>query len=1361
MSILFNRYYVPVLWSLLGSALVTTVAQAQSVTAADPLTTVQQTDNRYQIDGGGLSADSTTLFHSFTQFGLLTGESALFSNPAAVETVVGRVLGGDASMIDGQLAVEGTADLYLLNPAGILFGENAQLNLGGSFSASTATGLIFDDELFSTLGTNDFSLFRGVPEGYVFASGQAGTIVNTGNLAVNSEQSLTLIGGNTINTGQLLGGDVLVMAVPGENLIRLSQTGSLLGLELETLPAALAQPTAAFAASTLSALLTGANNLGMATDITVNPDGTVSLSGSSLQIPLEPGTAIVSGQIDTVDNFGGNIGILGDQIALIGAAVNASGAMAGGTVLVGGDQLGNGPVPNATATVIDTNSVIQADASDRGDGGKIVVWGTELLRISGQLSARGGTNGGDGGLIETSSLGLLDVSTTPNVTAPSGAGGLWLLAPANIRIVAGSGTNNISAINPFEVEGKTTDALLGVDLITAALTGGANVEVMTTGTTPGDGNIILETPLDYHQTDGGTLSFLAEGSIEIREDIFDSQPTVTTFEPTGGVFTILGDPDNLSLTLQATDQIIVSGNINTGDGALTIESAQGNVDISGELVTSSGDIAIRAPEGAVTISEPILTALLRQIGPTPTTVIPAGGDVTITGQDLISVNNISTSADNTSGDIFIESQASIQVGEIDTSNPVGSVGAELAGDVDLIALGDITFSSIDASSTVGSGGAVTIGSLLGLVRGIGTIAASSTTVLTDGGGSDGSVTIFHDGGSTNTPFDIGNAALNGTVGDILAGMTNLTDGSPGEPLKGSFRVGNIEIVTPETVEGPGEVDEGEEILAEAREILDNAECECIRIEPSTEVDPIVDIGLTRFFTDIGLVPSFTDIASIRSSTGIGSDRASTDTASTRASTDISSAPAFTDAASDPASTYTASDRSSTDTDSDPASTNTDSDRSSTPVSRENRRAVERHFSNLENQLTAEFADYLQLDSEVSADTVDLASAQRNLLTVQQKTGKKPALIYAVFGLDGATGSQGNVLTTSKSTDPLELLLITAEGDPVFVPLNVTRREVITMAQRFRRQVATPSRADRQDTTYLSAAQALYQWLVAPVQTQLVEQNIDTISFITDAGLRSVPMAALHDGENFIIQNYNVGLMPSLSLTDLTYQGLDNVSALVAGTSAFADQASLPGVPVELEAISSKWNSTLLRGETFNLDKLQNERQQNPYGIIHLATHGEFNVGDLSQSYLHLHNEKLGLDQLRDLDLHQPSVELLTLSACQTALGSRSAELGFAGFAVLAGAKTSVASLWNVSDEASAGLMIEFYRQLRTAQPIIKAEALRQAQLAMIQGNITVDNDQLKGLVESRKLPDELVIEGQQELRHPYYWAAFSLVGSPW
>lgn len=1287
MVCLLKHYYVAFyVVPLLGLGLATTV-QAQSITAADQATTIQHTGNTYQINGGNLSADSTVLFHSFDQFGLLTQEAALFSNPVATDNIIGRVVGGDASIIDGLLAVDGNANLYLVNPAGVLFGENAQLNLDGSFSASTATGLIFGDELFDVLGSNNnFNLLSGVPTGYVFGNQTASAVVNAGNLAVDSGQSLTLLGGQVINTGQLSApnGEILVMAVPGENLVRISQPGSLLSLELASVADT---AESAFAVSTVPALLAGASDLGMATDIMVNPDGTVSLTGSSLEIPVDDGTTIVAGQL-TADE-GGDIAILGEKIALVGASVDASGETGGGTVLVGGDWLGASTVPQAATTVADETSVIRADAQDDGDGGTIVTWGTDLLRTTGQLSSRGGANGGDGGLIETSGLGLLDIRTTPDVTAANGAGGLWLLDPANIRIVAGTGATNVSPINPFDVGILTTDALLGVDLIEAALAEGGNVEVQTTGDTPGDGNIILEVPLDYHLAGDGSLTFRAEGEIQILADISDSQDIIVTLDPITEGILLLASPDNLDLTLQANEQITITGNISTGAGTLTLESQQENIAVSGALSTSSGDVMLQAPQGAIDVSTPIQTSLARltAVGVPPT--IPAGGDVMINAQNAISVGNISTGSDSVGGNLLIESQASsINVGEVDTSISMLSSFPGQAGTVDLIAQDNIVFSSIDASSPFGNGGDVTIDSSEGLVLGIGTVLPSFNTITTEGGEVDGNITIFHDGGSTGTSFVIGGTSENGTAGDLATGTLTLTDITLEESFKGGLDVGNIDIITSESPDDPDDPDgpdDPDDILEELEEILDETDCDCLRNESTSDIDPTVDMASVDMASE--------NLPVVAARPGIAS--------------------------------------------------------------------LDQHFLELEDRLTTEFNDYLQLGTDLSTETVDLASAQSQLLDVEQKTGKTPALIYAVFGLDGAEDEAGNVLANPKPSAPLELLLITATGDPIFVPLDVTRQEILTMAQRLRRQVSTPSRAVQQDTSYLVAAQELYQWLIMPLQPYLEEQNIDTISFVTDAGLRSLPLAALHDGENFIIQNYNIGLMPSLSLTDLTYQDISNTSALVAGTSTFVDQAALPGVPVELDAIASTWNSKILRGNAFRIDQLRQERQQSPHGIIHLATHGEFNVGDLSKSSLSLYNERLSLDQLRSLDLNRPSVELLTLSACQTALGNRSAELGFAGFAVLAGAKTSIASLWSVSDEASAGLMIELYRQLQENQPIIKAEALRRAQLAMIRGDISVEGDQLKGLGGAQKLPIELAIEGEQDFSHPYYWAAFSLVGSPW
>ncbi|MBE9066907.1 CHAT domain-containing protein [Leptolyngbya cf. ectocarpi LEGE 11479] len=1318
--------WAAVLLSPMGGAI---AAHAQSITTADPATSIQQTDNLYQINGGNLSVDSATLFHNFGQFGLLTGETATFTNPAAVNSIIGRVTGGDASIIDGLLSVGGNADLYLLNPAGVLFGDNAQLNLGGSFSASTATGLMFGDELFDVLGGNNATLFNGAPTGYVFGSDQASAVINTGNLAVSPGQSLTLLGGQVVNTGQLLapGGEVLVMAVPGENLVRLSQTGSLLGLELEPLLSEQALPNSAVSLSTIPALLTGAGDLGLATDIVVNPDGTVSLSDSSLQVPVASGSAIVSGQVNATGSLGGNIGILGDQIALVDAAVEASGNTGGGTVLIGGDRLGAGSVPNASATVIDETSVVRADGQE---GGKIVAWGTDLLRSAGQLSARGGT--GDGGFIETSSLGLLEVSTTPDISATNGAGGLWLLDPTNISIVAGNGATNISGGNPFIVD-SAEDATLGVEKIRTALTRGTNVTIQTAGTGSGDGNITLKTKLDFNGTGTSSLSFIADGAITLLADILDSDKT---------------SDDSLNLNFTSAGAISATGNIDTNGGDVALTSSQAGInvrDISTDNIrreaTIEGDVSLQARTDISTNNINTFSysrGLTRGRGgnvilnstegaidtadiATVDEVTVAGSfssSVTLTARGPISVNNIYGSyilSGVPGSEILLQSQASISAGDI--LNSSGTQG----GNVTLKAENDIVFSLIDTESFFEvAGGNVVIESLQGNIRGTSDGLFEERTISTPGFFDGGTISISHNGGLI-TPFEVGDSSVNGTAGSISTGETTLEN----ESFLGSITRSNIQI---NATENP-----------------------IIVVPPETPIGPVIPPDRMP-----GINPGTVPITTPETPPPIEAAELLTQLPAelTTCISDCGTADKPDSAGQAPTGGYTLLS------------------------------APEIALQRFEEKLTTEVVDYLSpglsdADNEIaekgqdtstqgssfqSVDATDLITAQANLLKVQGQTGKRPALIYAVFGAGDAlsesnTDFENNVLQAATPTDRLELLLVTAEGTPKYIQLPATRSEVLKLAQRMRRQVSSPSRIGTQ--TYLEPAQALYQILIAPLEAELAAQDIDTISFITDAGLRSVPIAALHDGEDFIIQNYNVGLMPSLSLTDLTYQNIRNTSALIAGTSAFADQVTLPGVPVELGAISSQWESKVLQGDTFKLDQFRDERQGNPYGIIHLATHGEFNVGDLSQSYLHMHNEKIGLDQLRTLGLHRPSVELLTLSACQTALGNRSAELGFAGFAVLTGAKTSVASLWSVSDEASAGLMIEFYRQLQAGQPTIKAEALRRAQLAMINGDVSVEENQLKGIEQAWDLPEEFAIADQQDFTHPYYWAAFTLVGSPW
>jgi CHAT domain-containing protein len=261
------------------------------------------------------------------------------------------------------------------------------------------------------------------------------------------------------------------------------------------------------------------------------------------------------------------------------------------------------------------------------------------------------------------------------------------------------------------------------------------------------------------------------------------------------------------------------------------------------------------------------------------------------------------------------------------------------------------------------------------------------------------------------------------------------------------------------------------------------------------------------------------------------------------------------------------------------------------------------------------------------------------------------------------------------------------------------------------------------------------------------------------------MAALHDGQQFLVEKYSLGSIPSVSLTDSRYKAVKNAQVLGMGASKFQALPPLPAVPLELAIITQQLSTgKSFLNEQFTLNNLKAQRQRQPFEIIHLATHANFQPGDASNSFIQLWDTQIQLDQLRLLDWYKPpQVELLVLSACRTAFGDEQVELGFAGLAVQAGVKSALASLWYVSDEATLALMSGFYQHLRQPDVSTKAEALRRTQLAMLRGQVRLEKGQLQGLEQSEGilLPPELGTRGNQVLSHPYYWAGFTMIGSPW
>lgn len=294
-----------------------------------------------------------------------------------------------------------------------------------------------------------------------------------------------------------------------------------------------------------------------------------------------------------------------------------------------------------------------------------------------------------------------------------------------------------------------------------------------------------------------------------------------------------------------------------------------------------------------------------------------------------------------------------------------------------------------------------------------------------------------------------------------------------------------------------------------------------------------------------------------------------------------------------------------------------------------------------------------------------------------------------------------------------------------------QHEVEQVVEAFRQNLVI-----RSGREFMPLSQKLYNWLIRPAETALAKSGVNTLVFVLDGALQNIPMAALHSGKQYLIENYRVALTPSLQL--LTPQQLkrENLKVLTAGlTQSRAGFSALDNVELELTQIKSEIPSVVLLDQNFTRAKLQTMLQSNSFPIVHIATHGKFS-SKATETFILAWDERININQLETLlgsnDANQrQAIELLVLSACETAIGDKRAALGLAGIAVKAGARSTLATLWSVNDEATANLMSFFYKELTNPQ-VTKAEALRRAQLALLQDPV---------------------------YQHPLYWAPFILVGN--
>lgn len=1282
-----------------------TVAQSISPDGSTS-TNVTPNGNILNINGGNLSQDTNNLFHSFSQFDLKSNQTANFLTSPSIQNIFSRVTSGNPSVINGLIQVTGgNSNLFLINPSGIIFGTNARLNVPASFTATTANSVGIGNSWFN-VDNNNYSQLIGNPNSFVFANNsKLGTIINQGKLIVGQGQSLSLLGGNIVNNGTLsaAGGNITLAAISDGNYIRLSQPGHLLSLEVKPIQ------------GQDSSLINNISTVSLPQLLTGSPQG---------------GKVTVSGTVDVSAAQGGNVQVLGNKVEVLGANINASGTNNGGSILIGGDYQGKGKVPNSLFTLVDQNSTITADSQLNGNGGKVIVWADQTTEFFGKISVRGGAISGDGGFVEVSGKNHLDYQGKVDALAPLGNVGTLLLDPTNIQIVevGAANTINLNDVTNAAAPDLPGGTRLSVDVLNSAT---ANIILQASN------DISFDAPVNIRSLNVG-LAAQAGNNINVNQ-------TITT---NGGNVNLTAGGDITTNTITTSPPISADQSANrSGDVSLT---AGRNITTGAINTLFSGFSDTGSQAGSVNLS--------------------AAGDLT-TGVIDASSNHFSTVSNantTSSGGVVNLRGQNITFDSINNSGATNTIGIRgVGGNVQILAAGVIQGTGLINNSPVPNPAPSPTPGTTPILT-----IPGNTTIFSGGTTQGGTITLQHNGGPDNQPFVVGNlasgnglsGAINTNNGVVSSGTFPVlaTDGTAAGTPNGIII--NSVNTRPTLTANPQlpAVQQGQQLtfsFADLSVRVNDLNSDRSRDNTVVIVDQVNAGTLTR--NGIPVVPGSTTIipgdilvytpptditGQITALTIRASDRVSV--SPTRAITvNVNPTPTIPPTP-DPITTPPIIVRPSPSPipknpipeQKPPAKLAINSEPSSV--------TIDPVFGQLEENFTSQFQQYFGSQA-IPLKTLD--EGQEILSQIEKATGIKPALIYVAFIPELITSPNPQ----PQANDQLELIIVTAKNPPIRKRISATREKVIQVAQNFRRQVTD----FRNASGYLKPSQQLYNWLLAPIESDLQAKGIQNLVFLMDSGLRSLPIAALHDGKNFLIERYSVGLMPSLSLSDTLYKNIKNAKVLAMGSATFSEQKPLPAVPTEIDTISQRlWQGKSFLNNAFTLENLKQARQQQPFGIIHLATHGEFQAGTPANSYIQLWDSKLRLDQLRQLGWNNPPVELLVLSACRTALGDEQAELGFAGLSVLAGVKSSLASLWYVSDQGTLALMTDFYVQLNNAP--IKSEALRQAQLAMLKGKVLIKDGKLITPTTEISLPPELVLNNQT-LVHPYYWAAFTMIGNPW
>ena len=496
---------------------------------------------------------------NWQQFNIGAGQTTNFNQPSSASSVLNRVISNNPSQIMGSLNPNGR--VFLINQNGILMGQGASINTNGFFG--------------STLNITDSDFLNGKLK---FQGGGLGDIENHGYIHAGENGHIVLIAPNIENGGVIEVDNGNIILTAGKSINITSLENSSIQFEVSSSDNKITNLGKIIASQGAASLFAGSlqhSGSIRANGLVQDADGTIRLIATH--------RADVNGSIDVSGAIGGKIEITAEVVNIDdGATINASGTTKGGEILIGGDQQGLNPeVRNARSTTIAKNAVVHADATDNGDGGKVIVFASNDVHVHGEVTARGGANGGDGGFVETSGMKVLDITSVPDASANNGKPGEWLIDPENIIIT--TVTANITDPNPagdpgpasFTSTVPNTATTLDVALINTALNNGSNVTVNTASAGTTDlGDITLNADiiksLDGGQANGSVITLIADNDIFINANILDTTSVGSGLAVNlnaGNHITLTNsiiDTGGTSLTLTAT-RAFVTGSVFLGD----------------------------------------------------------------------------------------------------------------------------------------------------------------------------------------------------------------------------------------------------------------------------------------------------------------------------------------------------------------------------------------------------------------------------------------------------------------------------------------------------------------------------------------------------------------------------------------------------------------------------------------------------------------------------------------------------------------------------------------------------------------------------------------------------------------------------